>query len=250
MRPRPFCAMILLLLPGCAAGPNQSHSALLGAEPQPPSQQECVLVEQPAVLPGVDELLGDGPLSIPEAGGALVELMFDSLGSRTRAHMLRTNWPQDVQSRVVAAVTSHLSPRATTDWGVLLDLTGGDSPTVQVGRMEYCPCALLNRSEITRRLQRAGQQLVRAGLGRPGTRHLVSVDVRTDSMGNVVERRVGQIGEDRRVNEAILEVVSHMQIAPPLLNRRPQNAWSRIPLTLVFPAAEKVGTSGAGRPGT
>lgn len=208
-----------------------------------------MLLEAPPALPEADELLVDLRLPRLGSGRTLLELEFDSLGNRTNAYILRTNWSQEIQSRILAAVPTRVSTRASSDWGVLVSLTGGDSLSVQVGRMEACSCALLNESDIASRLLRAGQQLASTGVGLPGTQHVVVVDVRTDSLGHVVDRRVGRIGADRRINEAILEVVSYMQIAPPLLNRRPQDAWSRIPLTLIFPAAETPGGPALGPPG-
>lgn len=239
---RLFCVLPSLLLLGCATGPGRSYSPLLSAVPLPPPEQPCVLLEAPPELPESDELLVDLRLPRLESGHTILELEFDSLGNRTDAQILRTDWPREVQSRILAAVPTRLSTGATNEWGVLVGLTGGDSLTVQVGRMEACSCALLNEADIVSRLQRVGQRLANTGVGLPGTQHVVVVDVRTDSLGNVVDRRVGRIGADRRINEAILEVVSHMQIAPPLLNRRPQDAWSRMPLTMIFPADEPTGS--------
>jgi hypothetical protein len=67
-----------------------------------------------------------------------------------------------------------------------------------------------------------------------GSKYQLVIDVHTDSNGGVLERRLHQSTGSPDVDLLIFRAVEDMAILPPLLNRRPVQAWSRLPIVIDF----------------
>ena len=235
-----------LLLASCATGRGGgSMSPLLSSSWRPAPGQDCTLVSTPTTLPQAEELLSSEAvrsLLEQQAHGsadgdpyAVLEVRFDSLGNRSRVRVLETNMGPEGVERIVQNIAGQAPPSAHSAgraWGVLLRTQNRpDAPEVRVGRMEYCACAVINRDQITRRLYRLAEESPVPGLQ---GRHQITIEVQTDSTGAILERRLHRSTGSVAVDRLIVRAVGEMQVAPPLMNRRPVEAWSRLPIIIDF----------------
>ena len=220
-------------------------SPLLSSSWRPAPDQVCSLVSTPSTLPQAEELLSsEAARSLLEqqaqssADGdpyAVLEVRFDSLGNRSRVRVLETNVGPESVERIAQSIARQAPPSARSAgraWGVLLRTQNRpDAAEVRVGRMEYCACALLNRDQITRRLYRLAREAPVPVL--QGT-YQVTIDVQTDSTGAILERRLHRSTGSVAVDRLLVRAVGDMEVAPPLMNRRPVEAWSRLPIMIDF----------------
>jgi hypothetical protein len=161
------------------------------------------------------------------------EVFFDSAGAKTRTRVLETGFGERttraVQSTIYDTVAESFSAEPR-DWGVLVKATKEEISPFLIDRMEYCPCTLINRDEIVHAVTRIARQKIP---GISGKRSLV-LDVRSDSTGAVLEKKLSQSTGSLELDRILFELTAQMRIAPALLNRRPTNGWSRLPITVMF----------------
>lgn len=220
-------------------------SPLLSSSWRPAPDQVCSLASTPTTLPQAEELLSsetvrglleqqahDSAVGDPYA---VLEVRFDSLGNRSRVRVIETNVGPEGVERIAQSIVRQAPPSARSDgraWGVLLRTQNRPEATeVRVGRMEYCACALLNRDQITRRLYRLVEESPVPGLQ---GRYQITIDVHTDSTGAILERRLHQSTGSLAVDQLLIRGVGEMEVAPPLVNRRPVQTWSRLPIMINF----------------
>lgn len=169
-------------------------------------------------------------------GRVVLEVFFDSVGSLDRARVLYSDLDGELTESLLSNVRrSTVHAAGDRGWGVLVQAAGSrGTGEVTVGRMEYCRCALINRGEVAR----AAERLVRGGtvVGVHGRREIL-LDVRSDTTGAILEKKLYKSSGSIPLDMAIIELAETMEVAPPLLNRRPTNGWSRLPLLLTFPSS-------------
>jgi hypothetical protein len=225
----PGALFLSMVLGACASG-TAGYERLLRWDP--PSGQECAAVSAPDHLPPVSELV-DSVAVVDVPGRVIFALAFDSVGDPGAPRVVESDLSADEAEAVARAVESAVrhqppSPRFT----VLLLLEPG---SVRVGRSEGCPPVLTNRVEIQREVSgRVGEY--RQGSARPPLpRRPVVVDVRVDTTGIVVDRRLHQISGNPDIDRIVLEVAGGMTFHPARLNGRAVEVWSRVPVTLIPP---------------
>lgn len=164
----------------------------------------------------------------------MLEVFFDTAGTRTKAAVPESNLEDAARRALTGAVVERLPTRWSRTWGLLLRVEGKAPLLMKVGPVEFCPPVLQNREEVLRLLE-TGTADIPSPL-RPGQRFALIVHVRSDSLGNTVDKRFEQVSFDPNVNAFASWVVDRMKVSPPLLNRHPIKAWSRIPITLTIAA--------------
>ncbi|MBA4157010.1 MAG: hypothetical protein H0X65_05990 [Gemmatimonadetes bacterium] len=208
-------------------------------------------MSRPAALPAADQLvelsaaraaLASIPVELRATHPyAILEVMFDSAGVQERTRLLDATVPADVAQTLLRTIVP-AAPDGVGEsgrpWGVLLKAAAeGEETTFRVERMEYCACSLINRREFTRVLESAMQQVRIPTLA--GTRQTLIIDVRSDSTGAIVEKRLHQLTGYAELDRLAVQIADRMRVAPPLRNRQPVEMWSRVPISLTFPAAAK-----------
>ena len=197
---------------GCGAGqPTASLVHPLPTDRQPAGGQECSLLATPTVLPGAADILDRSTLPHISAGTrarpamtpryAAFAVFFDSSGTRVRVRTLDSTLDEattDAVGSSFAATVPRDVSKSSTRWGVLVKAAATDSGwSIVVDRMEYCPCALLNRVIITRTLE----ELVRSRQipGLIGTRQIV-LEVKSDTTGAIVEKRLSRTSGSAQIS--------------------------------------------------
>ncbi len=198
---RAVCLFLLVLALSACASAVANHSStrpalspLLRSNWSPAPEQSCTLLGVPTSLGDPASLLdastveqvlafGEGEGSAPYA---VLEVLFDSTGARTRAAVVESNLSLAAQQMLTGAVTAYvepISPEARKGWGVLLKVAAGRPAAM--GQMEYCACSLTNCREVQRLMQSAASRIRDPRLA--GTQQVVVVDVRSDSLGNILK---------------------------------------------------------------
>lgn len=244
---RPWLAIVVLSIgAGCASARNSVPlSPLLRGGWQPVESQECALINFPPALPSPEALLevsrltsvlGASSVGQGASSYAVFEMMYDSAGRMQRMRVVEA----DMDSVSVQQVSSLLLPQVRGEpplrarWGTLVKVSSGDGvPEVSIGRMEYCACALINRAEFTQMLIQLTRETRIPGVT---GRRQIAIQVRSDSTGAILEKRLGQSTGSLALDRMVFDLADAMKVAPPLLNRRPLNGWSQLPIILNFPA--------------
>jgi len=240
--------VVLSVAAGCASARLAvSRSSLLQDGWQPAESQECATMNEPLVLPsadvvmevsGLSNVLGSGAAGLDRASPyAVFELMYDSVGGRQGLRVVEAEADsvalRELSSLFFPEIRGEPPSRARS-WGVLVRVASRNRETlVTVGRMEYCACALINRAEVTRLLTWLTRETRIPGVT---GRRQVTLQVRSDSTGAILEKRLTQSTGNMQLDRMIYDLTDSMKVAPALLNRRPLNGWSRLPITLNFPA--------------
>jgi hypothetical protein len=243
---------LVIFLGGCgAAKQSGTGSPLLTPGWKPAPERSCQLLGAPSILPAAHQLLdlsaAESALSSVRSGVApyfaVVEVLFDSAGSRNSARIVDASVPAPPAEALLSSLitTAPDGVDAGRPWGILLKATGGEgSVTFEVGRMEYCACSLANRTEFGRAIVTAILRVRNPRL--LGTTMTYIIDVKSDSTGSIVEKRLHQSTGYGEIDRMAMALTHSMVVAPPLLNRRPIDTWSRLPVTLVFPAENQTGS--------
>lgn len=227
----------------CASAPGPGGTLLLSTSWARPLAQTCELLSAPMPLPTADQLLDvDAARALltdvaldneREPPYTVLEVRFDSAGARQPVRVVENTLAGDIAESLSAGVVARAPagmPASGQPWGVLLKATAGaGAASFDVGRMEFCASALINRAEFTRLLGSSVQQLQMLP-ALDGTRQALVLDVFTDSDGRMTERRLHESTGYVQIDRLVLELADQLRIAPPLLNRRPLAMWTRLPI--------------------
>jgi hypothetical protein len=244
----------LVILGACTTSQSGAPaSSLLRSGWMPAPEQTCQLLTTPSVLPEANRVLdvtsARAVMAAAASNGspayAVLEVRFDSAGALQPVRLLESTVSPEVAEALLRSVVTDAPGGAGEDgrgWGVLVraDAQGEGADAFRVERMEYCACSLINRREFARLLGSAAQRVRTPALA--GTRQQFTIDVRSDSAGNILEKRLHRPTGYVEVDRMAVQLADRMRVAPPLLNRRPLEAWSRIPVTVSFPAPAKPGS--------
>ena len=243
---------LVIFLGGCgAAKQSGTASPLLSPGWKPAPERSCQLLSGPSILPAAHQLLD---LSAAQSAFSsvrsevaphftVVEVLFDSAGSRNSARIVDASGPAPAAEALLGSLVATVpnGVDAGRPWGVLIRATGAEgSVTFEVGRMEYCACSLANPTEFGRAIVTAMLRVRNPRL--LGTTMTYIIDVKSDSSGAIVEKRLHQSTGYGEIDRMAMALTNSMVVAPPLLNRRPIDTWSRLPVTLVFPAENQTGS--------
>lgn len=232
------------MLSACASAPagqtGSGYSPLLSSETRPPAAQPCALTSRPANLPDPDLLIDRAAVeAMPRFVGEtdtpayiVIELSYDSIGDLQAPRIVEGNLNDADSQRVLDALAPRVANGESQRWSALLRIDGGPNPALRVGRTEYCSCALLNRADIDRLINRLVTSIKDRTTG--GVKHELVVLVKSDSLGNILDKRLDQISVNQEVNLLAVRIINELEIVPPRLNRRSIDAWSRLPITVSF----------------
>ena len=255
---------LVVLLGACAtAQPSTPASSLLRSDWQPAAEQSCQLLTTPATLPEAGQILdvsaarvalasaagtphGSAPYAVLTSAPAapprtppyaILEVRFDSVGALQPVRLLDRTVSAEVAAALVQSVVP-TAPKGVSEnergWGVLVKATAvEEAGTFAVERMEYCACALINRKEFTRALGAAVKRVDLPALA--GTRQQLIIEVRSDSTGAILEKRLSRSTGHVELDRMVVRLADQMRVAPALLNRRPLNGWSRLPVAFTLP---------------
>ena len=166
----------------------------------------------------------------PETGLVLTRMGYDSTGVQTpvTVYSETLSTAQDSSLRVVLA---EAAPKSGDPRDVLLFFIGDEAgPNVRrVRRFEACPPELLDRNELTGRLQQVSRGLQLSGR----TTVLLSAYVLTD--GSVGEIRVQESSRDFDIDFTAVEVVRTASFEPARQEGFPIAVWIAFPVTFEPP---------------
>ncbi|HEX6132882.1 MAG TPA: hypothetical protein VFZ24_02790 [Longimicrobiales bacterium] len=225
----------ILLIAGCASS-APSIASMIRTLPAPADGQPCRRAETPPRLPAPEEILDtDATLALigaaPNgAGHVIFEVRYDTLGARVPVRVLESTI-DGVDANALTPLVRPAAPDVAGEpgrgWGVLVRAV---PDAIAVDRTETCLPVLLNRREIVNMLQ---ARMRSTGSDFSGVR-TAELDVHTDSTGAVIGLKLNETTGSTALDRIIAGLTGEMRFAPPLMNRRPIEVWSRIPIGIDF----------------
>lgn len=224
--------------PGAAAGPQ-----LLTPGWVPPPGQRCELSDSPRQLPSVDQVVDSAALArdlagAPGGGSGLFTVRFDTLGMADTVRLAGGAVPAGTQAAWHGAVTRRMRERSPLpvpvrrgrpqSWSALLQVEGGASPRMRLGRSEECAPVLTNGFAVQGFAQQAFARQIRNNPMRQRPSQ-VMMDFVVDSTGAVRGARVHTSSGIPDMDEIARQAVEQGRFLPALLNRQAVGTKVRMP---------------------